>query len=299
MVHSGTGEDANDVLFFGTNPSARVDVTLQQIPLSVAGSDRRPQLDELTLLDDGKTRKIEALVAAADQPLYVILLIDYSESMIEEMPVVKAAAKQFAEALLRPTDRIAVVGFNQMLFWLTPFTNDFNLVAAAIDRVKPGGETHLYDSAIEMLYELQKKPGRHALVVFTDGVDQGSRLKIEEAIRAAQKSDTVIYSIYYVDPSAYYGFGYFGGVTDGALKRMSEETGGRVFRVDKKHSLPEVFKELQDELRSQYAITYTPTNEKRDGSFRRIDLRTRDHNLKVQARKGYYATAPEKPITGR
>ncbi len=126
VVHSATGEDANDVLFFGTNPSARVDVTLQQIPLSVAGSDRAPRLDELTLLDDGRPRKIEALVPASDQPLYVILLIDYSESMIEEMPVVKAAAKQFAQALLRPTDRIAIVGFNQTLFWLTPFTSDFN-----------------------------------------------------------------------------------------------------------------------------------------------------------------------------
>jgi len=78
--------------------------------------------------------------------------------MIEEMPVVKAAAKQFAQAVLRPQDRIALVGFNQRLFWLTGFTNDFNAVAAAVDRVKPGGETHLYDFAIEMLYELQKQP---------------------------------------------------------------------------------------------------------------------------------------------
>src|SRR5438270_3133605 len=110
-VHAANGDDANDVLFFGTNPSERVDVTLEQIPMSVVGSDRVPRIDELTLSDDGKPRKIEALVPASDEPLNVILLVDYSESMIEEMPVVKAAARQFAQALLRPTDRIARVAF--------------------------------------------------------------------------------------------------------------------------------------------------------------------------------------------
>jgi VWFA-related protein len=135
--------------------------------------------------------------------------------------------------------------------------------------------------------------GRKVMVLITDGMDEGSRLKIDEAIRASQKADTVIYSIYYVDPSAYRGFGYFGSVTDSYLRKMSEDTGGRVFRVDKKHTLPEVFKELQDEMRSQYAISYTPTNEKKDGSFRRIDLRTKDHDLKVQVRKGYYAAGAE------
>ena len=76
--------------------------------------------------------------------------------MIQEMPVVKAAAKQFAQNLLRPADRIGVVGFNQTSFWLTGFTNDFNAVAAAVDKVRPGGETHLFDTTIEMLFELQR-----------------------------------------------------------------------------------------------------------------------------------------------
>ena len=192
-VHAADGKEANDVLFFGANPSERVDVTLQQVPLSVVGSDRPARAEELTLIDNGKPRKIESLIPASEQPLYVILLIDYSESMIEEMPVVKAAAKQFAQALLRPTDRIAVVGFNQTLFWLSPFTNDFNAVAQAVDRVKPGGETHLYDSAIEMLYELQKQPGRHALVVFTDGVDQGSVFKLEHLVHYARYAGVPLY----------------------------------------------------------------------------------------------------------
>jgi len=256
VVHSGTGEDANHVLFFGTNPSARVDVTLQQIPLSVAGSDRRPQLDELTLFDDGKPRKIEALVPASDQPLYVILLIDYSESMIEEMPVVKAAAKQFAQALLRPTDRIAVVGFNQTLFWLTPFTNDFNLVAAAIDRVKPGGETHLYDSAIEMLYELQKKPGRHALVVFTDGVDQGSTFRLEHLIHYARYAGVPLYPVIknrMLMKMMRFGIGY---LQARKIANVARDTGATYFIIQQENELPSVYARIAQELRQQYQLDF-------------------------------------------
>src|SRR5205085_10568874 len=101
------------------------------------------------------------------------LLIDCSQSMLEELPVVKAAARQFARDLLRPQDRLAVVGFSGRTFWLTSYTSDWELVARAVDRIRPGGPTHLYDSVIEMLFELQKTPGRHALVVLTDGADQG------------------------------------------------------------------------------------------------------------------------------
>ncbi|HYO79419.1 MAG TPA: VWA domain-containing protein, partial [Thermoanaerobaculia bacterium] len=141
-------QEANDVLFFGDRAHASTDVTVQQIPVSVAGGKAPLRAEDITLIDNGVRRPIENLIAAGDQPLNVILLIDYSESMLEELPVVKAAAKQFARALLRPQDRIAVVGFHQRTFWLTGWTNDWNAAAQAVDRVKPIGETHLYDSVI-------------------------------------------------------------------------------------------------------------------------------------------------------
>ena len=127
-------------------------------------------------------------------------------------------------------------------------------------------------------------------MVITDGVDQGSRLSINEAMEAAQKADAVIYSIDYSDPGAYgYGFG-FGGGGEGALRKMSEETGGHVYKVDRKHPLNQVFQELQDEMRSQYMIGYTPTNETRDGSYRKLEIKLSNKDYKAQARKGYYAT---------
>ena len=255
VVHAG-GEEANDVLFFGANPSERVDVTLQQVPLSVVASDRPLKAEELTLLDDGQPRKIEALVPASDQPLHVILLIDYSESMIEEMPVVKAAAKQFAQALLRPTDRIAVVGFNQTLFWLSPFTNDFNAVAQAVDRVKPGGETHLYDSAIEMLYELQKQPGRHALVIFTDGVDQGSTFKLEHLVHYARYAGVPLYPIVknrMLMKLMRFGIGQ---LQARKLAGIARDTGATYFIISKETELPSVYARLAQELRQQYQLDF-------------------------------------------
>ncbi|HYS53130.1 MAG TPA: VWA domain-containing protein [Thermoanaerobaculia bacterium] len=256
VVHTVGGEEANDVLFFGTNPSERVDVTLQQVPLSVVGSDRPPRLEELTLLDDGKPRKIEALVPASDQPLHVILLIDYSESMIEEMPVVKAAAKQFAQALLRPTDRIAVVGFNQTLFWLSPFTNDFNAAARAVDSVKPGGETHLYDSAIEMLYELQKQSGRRALVIFTDGVDQGSTFKLDHLIHYSRYAGVPLYPIIknrMLMKLMRFGIGQ---LQARKLASVARDTGATYSIIQKESELPPVYGRLAQELRQQYQLDF-------------------------------------------
>ena len=149
--------------------------------------------------------------------------------------------------------------------------------------------TILYDTVYLAAQEqLKGQVGRKALVLITDGVDQGSRYKIEEAIKQAQLADAIIYSICYLDPSAY-GYGMFGGGGDGALKRLSEETGGRMMKVDRKHSLDDIFKEIQDDMRSQYAIGYAPTNGNRDGSFRKIEIHTRDKDMRVHARKGYYA----------
>jgi len=243
--------------------------------------------------------------------LTIGLLVDVSASQRNLIEIERAAAYQFFSQVLRKKDMAFLISFGEEAELLQDFTGSPRLLQAGLERLRvssgvsglhpgpvptigtPRG-TVLYDAVyLAASDRLSHEVDRKAMVLITDGIDQGSRLKIEEAIKSAQKADTVIYGIYYVDPSAY-GYGYFGGVSDSALRKMSEETGGHVFHVDRKHPLPEVFKELQDEMRSQYAIGYTPTNDKQDGSFRRIDLRTKDHNLKVQARKGYFASPSER-----
>jgi len=256
VARSSEGVEANDVVFFGSQPNDQIEVALQHVPMSVASGPGDVSAADLTLLDNGKPKKIEALVPASDQPLNVILLIDYSESMLEELPVVKAAARQFAQTLLRPQDRIAVVGFNQRLFWLTAFTNDFNAAAQSVDRVKPSGETHLYDSVIEMLFDLQKMPGRHALVVLTDGVDQGSKFKLDHVIHYARYAGVPMYPIIknkMLSRLMRFGVGY---LEARRLAGIARDTGATYFIIQKERELPGVYARLANELRSQYRIVF-------------------------------------------
>jgi VWFA-related protein len=155
--------------------------------------------------------------------------------------------------------------------------------------------TVLYDAIYLAAFEkLKTEVGRKVVVVITDGVDQGSRMTRNQAIEAAQKADAVIYSIEYYDPGAYGRFMTFGGSGgEGELHKMSDETGGHVYKVDRSHPLDQVFRELQDEMRSQYSIGYTPTNGLKDGSYRHLDVKLANKDLKAQARKGYYAVKPE------
>jgi VWFA-related protein len=138
--------------------------------------------------------------------------------------------------------------------------------------------------------------GRKVLVVITDGVDEGSRLPIQDALMASQKADAVIYSIEYEDPAFYgrgWGISMGGGAGAAALHKLSDETGGHVYRVDRRNPLDVVFKELQDEMRSQYSIGYTPLNDNKDGSYRKLEIKLANKDLKAQARKGYYAIKSE------
>ena len=143
----------------------------------------------------------------------------------------------------------------------------------------------MYDAVyLAATEKLKGEVGRKALILITDGVDQGSRYDVRQAIEAAHRSDAIIYSIQYIDHRAYGGFG----ISDGDLKKMSEETGGRMFRVDRKNSLDDIFRQIQEEMRSQYSISFSP-NAKGAPGFRKLEIKTARKDLKVQARKGYFA----------
>ena len=283
VARGANGDEANDVTFFGERPRDQIDVTVQQIPLSIASGTTPLRVEDLTLFDNGEPRKIEALMPASDQPINVILLIDYSESMLDELPVVKEAARHFGQALLRPQDRIAIVGFNQRLFWLTGFTNDWKAAAEAVDRVKPIGETHLYDSAIEMLFELQKTQGRHALVVLTDGVDQGSKFNLDHLVHYARYAGVPVYPIVKNKMlSRLMRFG-IGQLEARRLASIARDTGATYFIIKSERELPAVYSRLAQELRQQYQLSfYSPPS-------------TTDswHMLKVETRGGQSLRIPK------
>ncbi len=288
--------------------SIKVDVDVVNILCSVR--DKKGALignltkDDFTLFEDGKPQTIKYFARETDLPLTIGLLVDVSGSQARLIQEERQAAYQFFSQVLRKKDMAFLISFGPEAELLQDFTNSPRLLQSALDGLRvssavgglhPGPVptasqmrgTVLYDAVyLAASDRLQKEVGRKAIVLITDGMDFGSRLKKEAAIEAAQRADSIIYSIYYVDQAAYGGFGM--GASDSALRQMSEETGGRLFHVGRKNPLSEIFRQLQEEMRSQYAIGFTSSNEKKDGGFRKLEIRAQDKNLKVQARKGYY-----------
>lgn len=289
-------------------PPITVDVNVVNILASVR--DRRGALvpnltkDDFIVTEDGKPQEIRYFARETELPLTMGLLVDVSRSQRNLIEVEKSAADQFFNSVLRKKDMAFIISFGEEAELLQDLTSSPALLRTGLEELqvkapvsglhpgpvptihKPRG-TVLFDAVYLAAREkLAREVGRKVMVLITDGVDMGSRMSRDQAIEAAHKADAVIYAIYYVDHSAY---GGWGAPSDSDLKRMAEQTGGRVYKVGRKQSLADVFRELQEEMRSQYAIGYTPSNSERDGSFRRIEVRTRDKSLKVRARKGYYA----------
>jgi VWFA-related protein len=152
--------------------------------------------------------------------------------------------------------------------------------------------TLLYDAVyLAATQKMNQETGRKAMILLTDGEDHGSRTKINEAIAAAERSNVIVYTILIADRGFYGGFGYSG---YSAMKKLTEETGGRLIDVGNNgKKLEAAFEQIEDELRTQYVASYTPTNIKMDGSFRKLSVECRGDGLKVQVRKGYFATAPQ------
>jgi VWFA-related protein len=267
--------------------------------------------NDFKIFEDGKEQEIKNFARETDLPLTIGLLVDTSKSQERLIDIEKRAAYQFFSKVLRQKDEAFLMQFGAEAELLQDSTNSPKILQRGLDELRlsvplgglhPGPVPTMQNQAGTILYDatylaanekLRREVGRKAIVLITDGVDTGSKISRDKSIEAAQKADSIIYSIYYVDRAAY-GFGNFGGGGgEGELRRMSSETGGQVFKVEKNHTLDEIFQEIQDEMRSQYAITYAPPNPKRDGSYHKIEIRVAGKDYKVQARKGYYAIAPE------
>jgi VWFA-related protein len=151
----------------------------------------------------------------------------------------------------------------------------------------------LYDAVYLASNEkLASEVGRKAMILLTDGEDQGSRSRIRDAIEAAQRADAMVYVLLIADRGFYGGFGYSG---DRDMKKLCQETGGRVIEVgNKQDKLKQAFDQLAAELRSQYSIGYTPTNNTRDGTYRKVEVKAKGGDYRVQARAGYYAPSRDR-----
>ena len=277
--------------------------------------------DECSVEEDKTPQKLKNFQAETNQPLTLGILLDTSGSQQYVLPLEQQFASQFLSRVLKSKDEAFLISFDVDVDLLQDYTSSARLLEKAMNKAEintaagngsagvPGiGQgpvptqgapkgTLLYDAVyLSSNEKLSKETGRKAIIILSDGQDQGSRQKLAGAIEAAQKSNVIIYGILIADRQQY--FGSFGGYSgDFAMKKMAEETGGRLINVGNNgKKLEAAFQQIEDELRTQYVASYTPTNPKADGTYRKIAVgckADKGEELKVQVRKGYYAVAPE------
>ena len=271
---------------------------------------------DCTVAEDKVPQTLKSFVAETDLPLTLGILLDTSGSQERVLPLEQDAGSQFLDHVLRAKDEAFLVSFDVNVDLLQDFTNSPRQLSRAMNKAEintaggngaggiPGAGggtvptvgdpkgTLLYDAIYLAANEkLNQETGRKAMIILTDGEDEGSKTKIGEAIAAAQKSNILVYVILCADRAFYGGFGYSG---YSAAKRISDETGGRLIDVGNNgEKLRAAFDQIQDELRTQYIASYTSSNTKLDGAFRRIAVECGEGN-KVQVRKGYYALTSER-----
>jgi VWFA-related protein len=259
--------------------------------------------DDFKIYEDGTEQKVSYFSKEVNLPITLALLMDTSYSMHNILVAEQDAAARFVREVLRKKDEALVITFDTDINLLADFTEDPSVLDRAIHRAtinvdasgiggtggtipSQGGGTDLYDAVYLACHdELSNEAGRKAIVLLTDAEDTGSKVSLGQAVEAAQRADAVIHVILITDPGETEGYG------PGVAARMTSDTGGRVISVRNNNGLEKAFDQISEELRSQYVLGYYPSNPKRDGSFRRIRVDVDRPDLKILARKGYYAPA--------
>jgi VWFA-related protein len=315
------------------NPPPGFSTTVKVVNLFATVRDKQGKVvtdltqNDFLLDEEGTPQTIRYFSRETDLPLTLGLLVDTSGSERNVLPDERSASFRFLDKVMREDrDTAFVIHFDFEVELLQDLTNSKVALQKSLDHLEVGnrqlqrrdgggggrypgggggghhfggGGTHLYDAVYLGSDEiLKKQQGRKALIVLSDGMDNGSQLTLEKAVETAQRADTLVYSILFEDPNGNRGFGgrghwgggRRGGEVDGrkVLERLSRETGGHYFEVSKKEPIDKVYESLEEELRSQYSIGYTPDTKTASNDYRHIHLATKQKSLIVQTREGYY-----------
>ncbi|HEY2459928.1 MAG TPA: VWA domain-containing protein [Candidatus Acidoferrum sp.] len=256
--------------------------------------------EDFKIFEDGQEQQIAFFSKEVNLPITLAVLLDTSGSEQDMLGAVQDAGGRFLDRVLRKGDEALVMSFDTDVDLLADFTDDRKLLdrgirSARINAPMGGGiintgpipssntrGTALYDAIyLASTEKLSSEAGRKAIVIVTDAEDTGSKVRLEEAIEAAQRTDTVVHILLVADPR-------FGG-NGGVAHKITDETGGRTISVRSEKNLEDAFNQISEELRSQYTLGYYPANTTHDGKFRKIKIDMSNHDLKILARKGYYA----------
>ncbi|MBN2318169.1 MAG: VWA domain-containing protein [Acidobacteria bacterium] len=279
-----------------SNQTYRVRVDLVNVLCSVFDKDTNSFVtslmqDDFSVYEDGEEQKIENFSRETDIPLTLAMLIDTSRSVQTKLEFEQEAAINFFQSILREDDRAMLVEFDPGVTLVQDFTNDPNKLAGEINKLRAGGlGTSLYDAIYLSCDEkLIRETGRKAIIILSDGEDESSKHTLEQATEMALRAEAMIFAIS-VSKGGFFGVSS-SGEGDDALKDLVEETGGRLFFPFKLEELYDTFRQIDQELRSQYSIGYTSTNPEKDGKYRKIEIKVKEGGFKLNFRKGYYAPA--------
>jgi VWFA-related protein len=283
-------------------PTIKTQVNLVNLFVTVRDKSKRIvtdlKQDNFKVSEDGQDQKIAFFSKEVTLPITIGLLLDTSGSEQYMLGAIQDGASSFLNRVMRKGDEAMVISFDLDVDLLSDFTDDRSQLNRAIHKaqINAGGPmmtpgtlpsggpkgTNFYDALyLACNDKLSTEAGRKAIVVLTDAEDNGSKVRVEEAIEAAQRTDTVVHILLVYDPHY--------GADSGVAKKITDETGGRMIVVNNEKHLQEAFDQISEELRSQYTVGYYPTNSAHDGKFRKIKVEVGEHNYKVLARKGYYA----------
>jgi VWFA-related protein len=278
----------------------RVEVSLVNLFATVRDKHSKQIISTLEQSDfnvseDGVAQKISFFSKDSKLPVTLGLLVDTSGSEQNTLGAEQEAAARFLSRIMRKGDLTAVFSFDTDTDLLADFTDDIGVLDRAVRRTRinaPSGQgplsqqgpgTVFYDAVYLACHDkLAGEAGRKALIILTDAEDEGSQLRVQDAIEVAQRTDTVVHILLIGDP-------YHFSVNESVAKKITDETGGRTIVVRSEKNLEQAFDQISEELRSQYTIGYTSTNPARDGSYRKVKVETNRKELEVLTRRGYYA----------
>ena len=251
--------------------------------------------DDFRVLEDGVSQTISVFGRESELPLSIALAIDTSGSTRRDMPLEITSAKKFVRSILRPVDRLSLFQVSENVDQTVSFTADMRQIQHGIDSLTPGSGTSLYDAIFLCSEALLNHEGRRVLVLITDGGDTTSKANYSSALRRAQQAEAIVYSIIVVPVEADAGRNIGG---EHALIQISKDTGGKYYYAKSITELDSAFRQISEELRTQYLIAYYPNRQVSESPFRRIQIEIiKDDPViktyQVRHRAGYY-TAPAK-----
>jgi Ca-activated chloride channel homolog len=273
----------------------KVDVKLVNVYVTVTDAHGAPvgglKKENFVVQEDGREQKISVFDKESALPLSIALAIDTSLSTRHDLPLEQASAKRFARTILRPVDALSVYGFSESVSQAIGYTANLKRIDEGIDHIRLGAATALFDAVYIASRSLDRRQGRKVMVLITDGGDTISQVEYKDAVRAAEEAEALVYSIIVVpiENSA-------GRETGGehALIQLSEDTGGKYYYATSMSQLDDAFRQISDELRTQYLLAYYPSQRTSNSQFRRIQVGITGAGdaaaYHVRNRAGYYTT---------